>query len=77
MGDMCRLCWGQQFFFVRQDDKNRWWSCSHCNGVGTVRCHALANIKMHWRKNNVLAKLNQRLDKEWIFPDANDPKFLS
>ena len=76
MSDICHLCWGQQFFFVRQDNKNHWHSCPHCNGVGTVRCHAPPTIKIHWRKNKKAAKANEAFDKEWNFPAKNNPKFL-
>ena len=45
--DICNLCGGSGSFFVRQDGRNRWYSCPHCNGVGTLRCYASPTIHIH------------------------------
>lgn len=76
MSDLCRLCWGSGWLFCRQDDKNRWFSCPQCNGVGTLRCHSPAKVKMHWKKGKKLAQINEALDKAWFFPDEKNPNFL-
>ena len=45
--DICNLCGGAGYFFVHQDERPRWYSCPHCNGVGTLRCYAPPTIKIH------------------------------
>ena len=59
------MCFGQGFFFISQNEKHNFWSCSHCNGVGTLICGpAPPTIRIHWKKNKKMDDLNRQLQKD-------------
>jgi len=74
MNEICNVCRGAGNFFSAQSGtlKNRrmrWFACPQCFGDGTTKVHSPVFIKVHWKKNNKLTKINNELNERFFHPD--------